>query len=151
MEDKQKASSTLQGGCHPLNLALCWSTLRRNKEIDWTPSVSNQFDFGAKLYSQMSSKEGVRVHLSNRWQSEVQSFREAAQYSLQNGTSESVEVFQRSYSWNYYWTRKSIDSTFHPDTWGGLRGTKFSKEETMVIWLILWSTCMARPTSRIAE
>ena len=99
-------------------------------------------------------KHGLRVHhkLTERWKTEVSTFREVAgQFAIENGILASVTVFQRSYSWNYYWARKLTHPTASANTWGGSRKKKFSKKEEMVVWLVLWSTCMAKPTSRIAE
>jgi len=50
-----------------------------------------------------------------------------------------------------YWKQKYEDHTFHSDSHGGLRFTKFTEGEFQAINEILWNQCQRKPTTRLGE
>ena len=103
--------------------------------------------------------EGKRVYdviihkkISQQWKKEVFHFREtAALYAERNGITEAQFIFQHSFSWIKYWRRKMQDKNFHSKNWGGVRTFKWSEEQKLIMWEILWNKCKKEPTSTIAE
>ena len=43
------------------------------------------------------------------------------------------------------------DKNFHSKNWEGVRTFKWSEEQKLIMWEILWNKCKKEPTSTIAE
>lgn len=66
----------------------------------------------------------------------------------QRDVAAQLEVSQ---SFIAYWQRKVTDETFHPESHGGARNIKYTREEYQHIHLILWARCKQKPDTNLLE
>ena len=107
-----------------------------------------------KTMPKTNRKRNCRISTreSGRWKEEVIYLHSiAAQYAIQHGISSAMQVFRRNRTWVEYWAKKLQNPLFHAGTWGGARRLKFSKEDRLQIWSILWAACMVKPSLTIRE
>jgi len=85
-------------------------------------------------------------------QGKIQQFRNiSSSLSKQYGISKAGQLIQKPHYWVNYWRKKTENPLFHSKSHGGARNFRFTQEELIQIWEILWNHCQKNPTSRLHE